>query len=731
MSRAIRRTADRAGRRARTPSLTACVTTGVVIAVLGAGVGTALAATVKSSASKVWTPSAASTKSTTTVTTAPLVIVTQSLASVKVNQRFSGRLVARGGHAPYSWHVSDGNLPSGVSLSPGGLLSGETATPGTDNIQVEVADSAQPTPGTAYQNLALIVTPARLHITTSSLPKAPTGLLYSYQLSAAGGVLPYGWKLWTGELPPGISLSGSGELTGTPTNRGNYDFQVQLSDSASPPVTTVQHFSLVVTTPRLLITTRSLPPTMIGQLYSVELGSEGGLPPLNWAVKSGSLPAGLSLSGSGTLSGTSTAAGTSRFTVKLSDSSTTPLVATANYELTVDPVPLSLATTSFPPATVGTPYSASVTATGGTSPYFFSIIRSSLPAGLQMTSAGSISGTPDKPGTFRVRIRAKDSSSKQLSTTRSFRMVVDPVPMVISTTGLPAASLNNPYAAALATSGGTAPFTWQITSGTLPSGIVMSSAGYLSGITPTPGVYTFTVEVTDSSPVKQTSTATVTIIAASTAANWSGYLETGSYTEVTGTFTVPTTVATATAGAAVCTTSSTNTCPSEVAQWVGLDGITGSSLIQAGVIEQAGQSDQAFWEILPGAANGISMTVSPGDQVTVTIFKASSNLWAIAVDDDTTGQLFRTEQTYTGPGSTADFVVEAPSPSATSSTVFPLASFSPATDFTNLQTVGYTTATAALVLVEAGVQVATPSLKTSTGFAVGYGSLAPSPPVGK
>jgi hypothetical protein len=154
-------------------------------------------------------------------------------------------------------------------------------------------------------------------------------------------------------------------------------------------------------------------------------------------------------------------------------------------------------------------------------------------------------------------------------------------------------------------------------------------------------------------------------------------------------------------------------------------------LIQAGVNEEPGGTDQAFWEILPRTATNISMTVNAGDQVTVTIFQASSDLWAIAVDDDTTGQLFRTEQTYTGPGSTADFVVEAPALASAPTIPLPLASFSPATDFTNLQTVGDTTATAALVLVEAEVQVATPSLKTPTGFAVGYGSLAPSAPVGK
>ena len=169
MSRAIRRTADRAGRRARAPRLTACLTTAVVIAVLGAGTGTALAATVKPSASKALAPPAASTQSKTTVTTVPvpLDVLTQSLASVKVDQRFSDRLVAHGGRAPYSWRLSGGALPSGVSLSPGGLLFGETGTPGTDDISVEVTDSALPMPATVSQSLALIVTPARLHITTS------------------------------------------------------------------------------------------------------------------------------------------------------------------------------------------------------------------------------------------------------------------------------------------------------------------------------------------------------------------------------------------------------------------------------------------------------------------------------------------------------------------------------------------------------------------------------------
>lgn len=668
---------------------------------------------------------------------APLQIKTGTLPSMKVGKKYSHRLAADGGRAPYVWHLSGGTLPEGISLSHQGTLSGKPSVPGNMAFGVEVTDSSRPTPTSVSVELTLDVLPTALRITTTGVPKGATGSLYSDQLDARGGIEPYSWKLWTGQLPPGISLGTSGELSGTPTNRGTYKFKVQLSDSASPPKTTVATYSLVVTTPRLAVGTKSLPSALVGSLYAVQLTARGGLPPLTWTVKSGLLPSGLSLSSSGVLSGTPSVAGTYRLRLKVADSSMDPVTESVTYKLTVNPVPLSISTASMAPATVGTPYTATLSATGGISPYYFSLAGGSPPDGLQISPAGAVSGTPTTPGTFHISIRVKDSSAQQLSTSRNFKFVVDPMPLVISTTGLPAASLNNPYAAALATSGGTAPYTWQLAGGHLPPGIVMTSAGYLSGITSLPGVYTFSVEVADSSPVKQTGTATMTLLAASSAANWSGYVQTGTYKEVTGTFVVPT-VQTATAGNAVCSLASGTQCPSEVAQWVGLDGVTTTSLIQAGVIEVAGTPEtmptyQAFWEISPSAAIPISMTVNPGDQVTVTIFKTGEGLWAIALDDDTTGQLFRTEQPYTGPGSTADFIVEAPEVLSTTgnATLLPLASFSPATNFTNLQTVGGTSATAALVLVQAGVQVATPSLKSPTGFAVGYGSLAPDAPEGK
>jgi hypothetical protein len=213
------------------------------------------------------------------------------------------------------------------------------------------------------------------------------------------------------------------------------------------------------------------------------------------------------------------------------------------------------------------------------------------------------------------------------------------------------------------------------------------------------------------------------------ARNWSGYVATGSYTEVAGTFGVATGV-----GPPQEQTCQGASCPStvEVAQFVGLDGVNGNDApaIEAGVTVVTGGSASAWWQVAPHPQVPIAMTVNPGDKITVTIFEAGSNLWAITLDDDSTGEDFRAEQTYSGPAANADFVVEAPlDTSLTPPVMNPLSSFSPPVDFTNLSKIGDTTSTAALVLVQGDVQVATPSIKRPAGFAVAYGSIAPGPPV--
>jgi len=168
--------------------------------------------------------------------------------------------------------------------------------------------------------------------------------------------------------------------------------------------------------PDLVITTTSLPAGTVGVAYSATLEATGGVPAYTWSVVSGSLPNGLSLgSSTGIISGTPTASGTSYFTVQVADSQQPADTDTQALSITVNAAPPAptITTTSLPSGTRGTPYSATVQATGGTLPYAWSIVSGSLPTGLSLNSStGVISGTPKKKGTKSFTIRCTDAMSQ-------------------------------------------------------------------------------------------------------------------------------------------------------------------------------------------------------------------------------------------------------------------------------------------------------------------------------
>jgi hypothetical protein len=205
--------------------------------------------------------------------------------------------------------------------------------------------------------------------------------------------------------------------------------------------------------------------------------------------------------------------------------------------------------------------------------------------------------------------------------------------------------------------------------------------------------------------------------------NWSGYSSTGGpFTVVKGTFTVPAPVA--------------GTSPrAEVAEWVGVDGTSASdpSLIQAGVDEQADPNSPSgfdyspWWEILPATATPITtVTVNPGDKVTVTIWQVSGTTWEINLIDDTTGESFSTPpEHYTGPGSTAEWVVEATTECRSQCRTSPLAPYSPAVTFSDLGMAGPQKSLDEITMVQGLGAVSTPSAMTPGGFSVSYTGTSP------
>jgi hypothetical protein len=203
-----------------------------------------------------------------------------------------------------------------------------------------------------------------------------------------------------------------------------------------------------------------------------------------------------------------------------------------------------------------------------------------------------------------------------------------------------------------------------------------------------------------------------------TCSNWSGYaLTTGTYAAVTGTFTIPS-ITRYVAG-------------STVSEWVGIDGYTNASLIQAGVNEIPEQDGDAlvepWWEVLPAPqelATGIM--AHAGNTVTVTLRRVRGTVWEITLTDDSNDETFTTDHSYLGPASTVEWVLEANAQANGVPT--PLAPYTRVT-FSNLAVVGPQAGPTRIVMVQNGRAVSTPSPLASAAFALSNASAAPPPPV--
>ena len=173
----------------------------------------------------------------------------------------------------------------------------------------------------------------------------------------------------------------------------------------------------------LTVATISLPGGTENTAYSATLGATGGTTPYTWSVTSGSLPAGLSLAAStGLISGTPTGTGSSSFTVQVTDANSQ--TATQALSLTVNPSQPSITTGTLPDGTENTAYSATLGATGGTTPYTWSVTSGSLPAGLSLAaSTGLISGTPTGTGTNNFTVQVTDANSQ--TATQPLSITVD------------------------------------------------------------------------------------------------------------------------------------------------------------------------------------------------------------------------------------------------------------------------------------------------------------------
>jgi large repetitive protein len=425
------------------------------------------------------------------VISAPLT-VQPNLPSAVQGSPYQATAMASGGLPPYQWSfVNPTN--QGLSITSTGIITGTPQAAGNFQLLVNLSDA---TGASITQNLILLVA-SGLSVATTSLPNGTVGTPYSQSLLPTGGQSPFTWIVvaGSGSLPPGLTLSSSGVISGTPTNNGSFRFTVQVTDAGGRTATAALSISMGVAP--LVITTSSLGSGQISVPYSQTLAASGGVAPYSWLLAVGPLPPGLALN-NGIISGTPLGPlGTTTFTLQVTDSSPPPALTTQKAFSINIALTLTITTLTLPGGTVGVPYSQTLAGSGGTPPYTWSVTSGGLPAGLQLNaSTGVISGTPTATTGPNILFTVTLTDSAGLTQQQQLSIAIA-APLANTTATALSATSGIAFSQTLTATGGTPPYTWSITSGTLPAGLQLSN-GVISGTPTAAGTSNITLQVTDS-----------------------------------------------------------------------------------------------------------------------------------------------------------------------------------------------------------------------------------------
>ena len=420
------------------------------------------------------------------------------------------------------------------SLSGPGTLSSETLAPKGDSEFITVtytAPSNITSTATAIVTATSLNTPSQsasvtitinpaLAITTTTLPSGTVPTPYTTTLTSTGGTGTVKWSLASGTLPTGLALSAlTGVISGTPTVAGTYTFTIGVTDSATTPNTVTQAYSLTINPQPPTIAPVTLPNAVAGTAYSQQLAYTGGTGTPTWAITTGSLPAGLTLSAAGLISGTPTnasAGATYTFTVTVTTGTQTS--APVVFSITVPALPV-VTTTSLPSGNIGIAYSQQLTYSGGAGgTVTWAIVSGSLPgtSGLTLSTSGLLSGKPTTATTYTFSVTV--TVGTQTSAAQALTLVINSLIVTSGATATGEAGLA--FGFHLTAAGGTAPYTWSLASGStaLPNGLNLNtSTGYISGSPTTATGSPFTgivVQTKDSLAATATQTMTFTINAA-------------------------------------------------------------------------------------------------------------------------------------------------------------------------------------------------------------------------
>jgi Synergist-CTERM protein sorting domain-containing protein len=384
------------------------------------------------------------------------------------------------------------NNPSVATVHTDGVVTGVAA--GSADITITTVDGGF----TDICRVTVYTAPtAPVIITeTANLPVGTVGVSFD-EIIIATGTVPLSWDIATGALPAGLSLNAStGVISGTPTTAGASNFRIRVTNAAGADSKDLTIYINTVTPTAPTITSANNTTVTNGTNSSFQVTATGTMP-ITFGL-SGTVPTGVSIGSTNGLMGIlgTVAAGTYNFSITAANGVSPN--ASQDFTLTVNaaPVPPTITTTSLPNGTVGIAYNQTLTASGDT-PISWDITAGTLPAGLTLSSAGVITGTPSAPGSSDFTVRATNGAGNN---TRVLSIDIIPgvagTPPTITTVSLPNGTVGTAYSQTLTATGDT-PMSWDITVGTLPAGLTLSSAGVITGTPSAPGSSDFTVRASN------------------------------------------------------------------------------------------------------------------------------------------------------------------------------------------------------------------------------------------
>ncbi|MCJ8055281.1 putative Ig domain-containing protein [Shinella curvata] len=425
-----------------------------------------------------------------------------TLSNAAIGVSYSATLSNTGGLAPVSFAITAGALPPGLTLDTTGSISGVSTGGGTYNFTVTATDGATTSgPYTGSRTYALAVDAATIALSPAAgaLPTGTTGIAYSQTVTAAGGIAPYSYALTAGTLPDGLTLAMSGTLSGTPTTSGTFSFTVTGTDSSTGagPYTNANAYTLTIGNPTLSLSPAAgaLPAGTAGTVYNQTFTASNGTAPYSYAVTSGALPNGLALSTAGVVSGTPDADGAYSFDVTATDAHGATI--TASYSLAVGvqaPIANAVALTVAANASAK---AVTLNITGGAAASV--AVATAASHGTATASGNKITYKPvaGYSGTDSFTYTATNATGTSSPATVTVTVTAPTLVLSPAAGALPAGTVGTAYSKTFSATKGTAPYSYAVTSGALPNGLALSTAGVVSGTPDADGAYSFDVTATD------------------------------------------------------------------------------------------------------------------------------------------------------------------------------------------------------------------------------------------